>query len=133
IKELEDIYLPFKPRRETKADKAIALGLEPLARILMSQNEHNFTTTQRHLNSKITDVSTAIDGAKDIAAQWISERQSIRQGIRSLFWSSGIVSSKLIKGKEEEAEKYKDYFDFEKSIKKFKSHQTLALLRAQNE
>ena len=72
-------------------------------------------------------------GAKDIAAQWISERQAIRQKIRTLFWTSGSISSKLVKGKEEEAEKYKDYFDFEESIKKIKSHRLLALLRAQND
>ena len=134
IQELEDIYLPFKPRRETKADKAIALGLEPLARILMSQNGVNFNSiAQKHLNSKVSSVEDAVSGAKDIVAQWISERQTIRQKIRTLFWASGLISSKLVKGKEDEAEKYKDYFDFEESIKKIKSHRLLALLRAQND
>ena len=134
IQELEDIYLPFKPRRETKADKAIALGLEPLAKILMSQIGYDFDSiAQKYVNSKVTDVETAISGAKDIASQWIAERQIIRQKMRALFWNSGFISSKLVKGKEDEAEKYKDYFDFEESIKKIKSHRILALFRAQND
>lgn len=134
IQELEDIYLPFKPRRETKADKAIALGLEPLAKILLSQTGFDFESIAKtHLNSKVTDIEIAISGAKDIASQWISERQIIRQKIRTLFWTSGMVTSKLVKGKEQEAEKYKDYFDFEEPIKKIKSHRVLALLRAQND
>lgn len=134
IQELEDIYLPFKPRRETKADKAIALGLEPLAKILLTQIGFDFESiAQKHLTTKVTDVETAISGAKDIASQWIAERQIIRQKIRSLFWNSGFISSKLVKGKEDEAEKYKDYFDFEESIKKIKSHRILALFRAQND
>ncbi|MCB0381183.1 MAG: RNA-binding transcriptional accessory protein, partial [Flavobacteriales bacterium] len=134
IQELEDIYLPFKPRRETKADKAIALGLEPLAKILMSQTGFDFDSiAQKYVNSKVTDVETAISGAKDIASQWIAERQIIRQKMRTLFWNSGFISSKLVKGKEDEAEKYKDYFDFEESIKKIKSHRILALFRAQND
>lgn len=134
IQELEDLYLPFKPRRETKADKAIALGLEPLARILMSQNDGNFNIiAQKYLSSKVTTIEDAINGAKDIAAQWISERPAIRQKIRALFWTSGLISSKLVKGKEQEAEKFKDYFDFEESIKKIKSHRILALLRGQDE
>lgn len=83
--------MPFKPRRETKADKAIALGLEPLAKILMSQTGFDFgSIAQKHVNSKVPDIETATAGAKDIAAQWISERQLIRQKIRSLFWNSGL-------------------------------------------
>ncbi|HRP59073.1 MAG TPA: Tex-like N-terminal domain-containing protein, partial [Vicingus sp.] len=83
LKELEDVYLPYKPRKETKADKAIALGLEPLAKILMAQTGGNFyATAQKYTNSKVPDVDDAISGAIDIAAQWINERIAIRQKVR---------------------------------------------------
>ncbi len=134
IKELEDVYLPYKPRKETKADKAIALGLEPLAQILMAQTGGNFSViAQKYTNSKVPDVDDAISGASDIVAQWINERIAIRQKIRGLFWRTGVMHSKLVKGKEQEAEKFKDYFDFQESIKKIKSHRILALLRGQEE
>lgn len=134
LKELEDVYLPYKPRKETKADKAIALGLEPLAKILMAQTGGNFhATAQKYTNSKVPDVDDAISGAIDIAAQWINERIAIRQKVRGLFWRTGVMHSKLVKGKEQEAEKFKDYFDFQESIKKIKSHRILALLRGQDE
>lgn len=134
LKELEDVYLPYKPRKETKADKAIALGLEPLAKILMAQTGGNFhASAQKYTNSKVPDVDDAISGAIDIAAQWINERIAIRQKVRGLFWRTGVMHSKLVKGKEQEAEKFKDYFDFQESIKKIKSHRILALLRGQDE
>ena len=134
IKELEDVYLPYKPRKETKADKAIALGLEPLAKILMAQTGGKFSAiAQKYTNSKVPDVDDAINGAIDIVAQWINERIAIRQKIRGLFWRTGVMHSKLVKGKEQEAEKFKDYFDFQESIKKIKSHRILALLRGQDE
>ncbi len=134
IKELEDVYLPYKPRKETKADKAIALGLEPLAKILIAQTGGNFSVVaQKYTNSKVPDVDDAITGAIDIVAQWINERIAIRQKIRGLFWRTGVIYSKLVKGKEQEAEKFKDYFDFQEAIKKIKSHRVLALLRGQEE
>ncbi len=134
IKELEDVYLPYKPRKETKADKAIALGLEPLAKILMAQTGGNFSViAQKYTNSKVPDVDDATNGAIDIVAQWINERIAIRQKIRGLFWRTGVMHSKLVKGKEQEAEKFKDYFDFQEAIKKIKSHRILALLRGQDE
>lgn len=134
IKELEDVYLPYKPRKETKADKAIALGLEPLAKILMAQTGRNFSSiAQKYTSSKVLDVDDAINGAIDIVAQWINERIAIRQKIRGLFWRTGVMHSKLVKGKEQDAEKFKDYFDFQESIKKIKSHRILALLRGQEE
>jgi len=134
IKELEDVYLPYKPRKETKADKAIALGLEPLAKILMAQTGGNlYAIAQKYTNSKVPDVDDAVNGASDIVAQWINERIAIRQKIRGLFWRTGVIHSKLVKGKEQEAEKFKDYFDFQESIKKIKSHRILALLRGQEE
>jgi uncharacterized protein len=134
LKELEDVYLPYKPRKETKADKAIALGLEPLAKILMAQTGGNFSVVaQKYTNSKVSNVEDAISGASDIVAQWINERIAIRQKIRGLFWRTGVMHSKLVKGKEQEAEKFKDYFDFQESTKKIKSHRILALLRGQEE
>jgi len=134
LKELEDVYLPYKPRKETKADKAIALGLEPLAKILMAQTGGNFYAIgQKYTNSKVPDVEDAVSGASDIVAQWINERIAIRQKIRGLFWRTGVMYSKLVKGKEQEAEKFKDYFEFQESIKRIKSHRILALLRGQDE
>lgn len=131
---LEDIYLPYKTRRKTKADTAIENGLEPLAKILMAQhNEALETAALRFKNKNITSIEDAIAGAKDIAAQWISERVYIRERLRNLFKREAIVTSKLVKGKEEEAEKYSDYFDYKEPVTKIKSHRTLALLRGDKE
>jgi len=134
LQELEDIYLPYKPRRKTRADKAIEQGLEPLARILMAQNGTNFLAqAQRFTNKSLPDVDEAIKGAQDIAAQWISERQNIRQKVRGLFIRTAVLKSKVVKGKETVGEKYKDYFDFEEPIKRVKSHRFLAIFRGQKE
>lgn len=134
IQELEDIYLPYKPRRKTRADKAIELGLEPLAKILISQDGYDFyREAEKYIHKELPEVKDVIAGAQDIVALWISERKNIRQKIRSLFWQMGIVKSKVVKGKEVQGEKYKDYFDFEEPAKKIKSHRLLAILRAQKE
>jgi len=132
--DLEDLYLPFKPRRKSRADKAIELGLEPLAKMLMSQQGGSFSSmAERFVKGEVEDINEAIKGAQDIAALWISERQYIRQKIRGLFWREGVLKSKMVKGKEEEGEKFKDYFSFEEPIKRIKSHRFLAVYRGQKE
>ena len=132
--EIEDLYLPFKPRRKSRADKAIELGLEPLAKILMSQKGASFSSmAERFVKGEVKNINEAIKGAQDIAALWISERQYIRQKIRGLFWREGVLKSKMVKGKEEEGEKFKDYFSFEEPIKRIKSHRFLAVYRGQKE
>ena len=132
--ELEDLYLPFKPRRKSRADKAIELGLEPLAKMLMSQQGASFSSmAERFVKGEVENINEAIKGAQDIAALWISERQYIRQKIRGLFWREGVLKSKMVKGKEEEGEKFKDYFSFEEPIKRIKSHRFLAVYRGQKE
>ncbi len=134
INELEDFYLPFKPRRKSRADKAIELGLVPLAKILMSQTGASFSSmAERFVKGEVKNINEAIKGAQDIAALWISERQYIRQKIRGLFWREGVLKSKMVKGKEEEGEKFKDYFSFEEPIKRIKSHRFLAVYRGQKE
>ena len=126
--ELEDLYLPFKPRRKSRADKAIELGLEPLAKMLMSQQGDSFSSmAERFVKGEVENINEAIKGAQDIAALWISERHYIRQKIRGLFWREGVLKSKTVKGKEEEGEKFKDYFSFEEPIKRIKSHRLLAV------
>ena len=132
--QLEDLYLPFKPRRKSRADKAIELGLEPLAKMLMSQQGASFSSmAERFVKGEVENINEAIKGAQDIAALWISERQYIRQKIRGLFWRKGVLKSKMVKGKEEEGEKFKDYFSFEEPIKRIKSHRFLAVYRGQKE
>ena len=132
--ELEDLYLPFKPRRKSRADKAIELGLAPLAKMLMSQQGASFSSmAERFVKGELENINEAIKGAQDIAALWISERQYIRQKIRGLFWREGVLKSKMVKGKEEEGEKFKDYFSFEEPIKRIKSHRFLAIYRGQKE
>ncbi len=133
-KEIEDLYLPFKTKRQTKADKAIAAGLAPLAKMILAQN--NDQIEQSAARFKCADYpknDDVISGATEIAAQWISERPATRNRLRQLFSHEAIITSKLVKGKGEEAEKYKDYFDFSEVAKKAKSHRLLALLRGAEE
>lgn len=134
-KELEDIYLPYKKRRKTKADVAIENGLAPLAKILMAQRGNTTldSIATRFTNETILTPENAVEGAKHIAAQWISERINIRHRLRKLFWQKGIVISKVIKTKQEEAEKYTDYFDFSEPVSRIKSHRFLAITRGANE
>ncbi len=132
--QLEDIYLPYKTRRKTKADTAIENGLEPLAKILMAQQNGSLeSAAARFVKGNVASIEDAISGAKDIAAQWISERIYIRERLRKLFQREAIVTSKLVKGKDEEAEKFSDYFDYKEPVVKIKSHRTLALLRGAKE
>ena len=131
---LEDIYLPFKQKRTTKGDKAKALGLEPLARMMMAQNLTDLeSTAERFLNNEVDSIEDALKGAKDIIAEWINENEYIRRNIRWLFERKAIISSTLVKGKEAEGEKFKDYFDWSEPLKRIPSHRFLAISRGENE
>ncbi|MGB7785170.1 MAG: Tex family protein [Salinimicrobium sp.] len=133
---LEDLYLPFKKKRKTKADTARELGLEPLAKIIMAQNTpHLERAAERFVTKEVASVEEAISGAQDIAAEWINENQAVRNKIRRLYKLRGTVSSSVIKKKAEEeaAQKYRIYFDWEENIRNIASHRLLAMLRAQNE
>ncbi|MDQ3191172.1 MAG: RNA-binding transcriptional accessory protein [Bacteroidota bacterium] len=134
ISELEDIYLPFKPKRKTKAEAAREKGLEPLAKIIMLQQENDVERcAEKFLNKTVTNVEDAIQGAKDIIAEWVNENQQARILIRKLYEREAIVRSKLVKAKEEEAIKYKDYFSYEEKLAKIPSHRMLAIRRGEAE
>lgn len=134
LTELEDLYLPYKPKKRTRAGIAREKGLEPLAKIIMNQKELNIEgKAEEFLNDKISSVEEALKGARDIIAEWISENQKARDSVRRLFSREAIISSKIIKGKEEEGIKYKDYFEFSELLKKCPSHRLLAMRRGESE
>ncbi|MGB0933091.1 MAG: Tex family protein [Lishizhenia sp.] len=131
---LEDIYLPFKQKRITRGEKARKSGLEGLAKILMAQKETNIqAVAQKFVKGTVSNKEEALQGAQDIIAEWINENVQLRQRLRRLFQTSAVLSSKLIKGKAVEAQKYKDYFDYSESLSRCASHRFLALIRASNE
>jgi uncharacterized protein len=131
--ELEDLYLPYKQRKETRGDKAKKAGLEPLAKMIMSQRGDLYAMANRFIKGSVNDEDEAIQGAQDIIAEWVNESSSARARLRNLYTRKGKLSSKLVKGKETEAEKYKDYFDFSEPLFKTASHRFLALYRADRE
>lgn len=131
---LEDIYLPYKQKRLTKGEKARKLGLEPLARMIMSQRGGDpERMAERFVKGEVLDEAMAIEGALEIIAEWMNENVSLRARLRQLFERRSTVKSKLMKGKETEGEKYKDYFDHSESLKNCASHRFLALYRASRE
>lgn len=131
---LEDLYLPYKQKRQTKGDKAKKLGLEPLARMIMSQRGGDPEyMAEKFVKGEVLDEDMAIAGAKDIMAEWINENAVARARMRQLFQRKSILVSKLQKGKEEEGAKYRDYFDFSEALYKCASHRLLALVRAERE
>ena len=132
--ELEDIYLPYKPKRKTRAESARQKGLEPLATILMMQRENNLMTRVRtFVKGEVKDEEDALKGARDIIAEQVSEDERARNQVRNQFSRQAIISSKVVKGKEEEAAKYKDYFDFSEPLKRCTSHRLLAIRRGEAE
>lgn len=132
--ELEDIYLPYKPKRRTKATIAKEKGLEPLALLIFKQLERNISAkAETYLNDKVTDVDEALAGARDIIAEWISEDEKARNTVRKHFRKSAIIKSKVVKGKETEGTKYSDYFNWKEEAKRCASHRFLAMQRGQNE
>ena len=132
--ELEDIYLPYKPKRKTRAEAARQKGLEPLATILMMQRENNLIARVRtFIKGEVKDEEDALKGARDIIAEQVSEDERSRNQLRNQFSRQAIISSKVVKGKEEEAAKYKDYFDFSEPLKRCTSHRLLAIRRGEAE
>ena len=132
--ELEDIYLPYKPKRRTKATIAREKGLEPLAKIIMKQMERDPAfRANSFLSEEVESVEDALAGARDIIAEWINENERARNIVRRGFETGAEISSKIIKGKEEEAAKYRDYFDWNEPLKKCPSHRLLAMRRGENE
>ena len=134
--ELEDIYLPFKPKRKTRAEAARAKGLEPLALLLMMQKENNLAAKVRDfVKGEVKDEEDALKGARDILAEQISEDERSRNLMRNQFQRQALIQSKVVKGKEAEeaSAKYRDYFDFCEPLKKCSSHRLLALRRGESE
>jgi uncharacterized protein len=136
LQEIEDLYLPFKKKKKTKADVARENGLEPLAKIMMSQNADDIDfVASKYLNDKVANEDDALQGARDIIAEWINENIYIRKNLRRLFQRNATVTTKVVKKKAEEpdAQKFKQYFDWSESLSKAPSHRLLAMLRAENE
>ena len=137
LQEIEDLYLPFKKRRKTKADAAKEKGLEPLAKIIMAQKNSGDIeqVAQNYLNKEVASVEEALQGARDIIAEWINENIFIRKNLRRIFQRKALISSKVVKTKkeEEEAQKYAQYFDWSEPLNKIPSHRLLAMLRAEKE
>ena len=134
--ELEDIYMPFKPKRRTKAQIARELGLEPLSVIIMMQRENNpESAAKRFVKGDVKDIAAAIKGAQDIIAETVSEDERSRQQVRSAFRREAIITSKVVKAKAEteEAAKFSDYFDFSEPLKRCSSHRLLAMRRGESE
>lgn len=134
--ELEDIYLPFKPKRKTRAEAARAKGLEPLALLLMMQKENNLSTKVRaFVKGDVKDEEDALKGARDILAEQVSEDERSRHLMRNQFQRQAIIQAKVVKGKESEeaSAKYRDYFDFSEPLKRCSSHRLLALRRGEAE
>jgi len=134
---LEDIYQPYRPKRRTRATIARELGLEPLADLLFNQQSTAdpvaaalaFVSTEKG----VADEAAALAGARDILAERISDHADARTSLRALFWSSAVVKSKLVSGKEQQAAKFKDYFDWSETVAKIPSHRMLAIRRGENE
>ncbi|MBB6005075.1 Tex family protein [Arcicella rosea] len=134
LQELEDLYLPYKQKRKTRASIAIEKGLEPLAKLIFEQKEANvFKKAEAFLNDKVANVEEALQGSRDIIAEWINENVEARNAVRKVFEREAMVYAKVKKGKDEEGIKYKDYFDFYEPLKKVPSHRLLALRRGEEE
>ena len=111
--EIEDLYLPYKPKRVTKAEIARRKGLEPLAKVVMQQNTRNLSLqAESFIKGEVKNIEEALQGARDIIAEWVNENEDARNTVRNSFTYTAIITSKVIKGKEEEGAKYRDYFDF---------------------
>ena len=136
LQEIEDLYLPYKKKKKTRADVARENGLEPLAKLIFSQKNEDvdFISTQ-YINKNVKNEDEALQGARDIIAEWINENIFIRKNLRRLFQRKAVVSTKVVKKKQDEddAQKFKHYFDWSEPISKAPSHRLLAMLRAENE
>lgn len=131
---LEDIYLPYKPKRKTRAEAARQKGLEPLATLLMLQREPNpEARAATYVKGDVKDTEDALKGARDIIAEQVSENEQARNTVRNAFARQAVLTAKVVKGKEEEAAKYRDYFDCSEPLKRCSSHRLLAIRRAEAE
>ncbi len=133
---IEDLYLPFKKKKNTKAEVARSLGLEPLAKIIMSQNSNDILfTASKYVKGKLESEEEALQGARDIIAEWLNENLYIRKQLRFLYQRKATISSKVVKTKESEdaAQKFNQYFEWEESLSRIPSHRLLAMLRAEAE
>jgi uncharacterized protein len=133
---LEDIYLPYRPKRKTRASIAREKGLQPLADLLLAQNRFDVNAeAEKYINEEkgVKDLTDALGGARDIIAEFAAENAEVRTKIRELFLEKGTFKAKVIPGKEEEGQKYKDYFDWEESVKTAPSHRILAMRRGEKE
>ncbi|MDR6195510.1 Tex family protein [Siphonobacter sp. SORGH_AS_0500] len=134
LTQLEDLYLPYKPKRKTKASIAIEKGLEPLAKLIFEQRERDIeANAQKFITDKVLTLEEAYQGASDIMAEWISENADARTAVRRVFEREAIVYSKVKKNKETEGAKYRDYFDFSEELRKIPSHRLLAMRRGEEE
>ena len=134
LTELEDIYLPYKQKKKTKASIARDKGLEPLAVILMKQQELNIEArAAEFINDAVQDVEEALQGARDILAEWVNENKKARDAVRFHFSREAVIASKIMKGKEEGGVKYTDYFEFSEKLSKCPSHRLLAMRRGEEE
>lgn len=133
--ELEDFYLPFKKRKKTKADTARENGLEPLAKIIMAQNSDDIDfIASKYLNDKVANEDDALQGARDIIAEWVNENLYIRKNLRRMYNRKAEITTKKVKGADEEkAKKFEQYLDWSENLAKAPSHRVLAILRAENE
>ncbi|MDX1277495.1 Tex family protein [Oceanihabitans sediminis] len=133
---LEDLYLPFKKSRKTKAETARKNGLEPLAKIIMSQNASDVESiAYKYIKGVVTSVEDALEGARHIISEWVNERTDVRNNIRRQLERFAMISTKVVKSKKdsEEAQKFRDYFEWEESLGRIPSHRLLAILRAEKE
>lgn len=136
LQEIEDLYLPYKKKKKTKADVARENGLEPLAKILMAQNADDIEfIASKYLNDKVANEDDALQGARDIVAEWINENIYVRKNLRRIFQRKAIITTKVVKTKkdDESAQKFNQYFDWSEPISKAPSHRLLAMLRAEAE
>ena len=136
MSKLEDIYLPYKPKRRTKATIAREKGLEPLAELIFTQTSFNLKAeAEKYLDTEkdVKSTDEALQGARDIIAEWINENAGLREKMRKVFLNEGVFTSKVISGKEAEAIKYKDYFDWSEPVKTAPSHRVLAMRRGEKE
>ena len=132
--EIEDLYLPYKPKRITKAEIARKKGLEPLAKIVMMQNERDLPArVSTFIKGEVKNEAEALQGARDIIAEWVNENETARNTVRNSFSHTAVISSKVIRGKEEEGAKYRDYFEFSEPLNRTTSHRLLALRRGESE
>jgi uncharacterized protein len=136
LQELEDLYLPYKKKKKTRADVAREKGLEPLAKIIMAQNSDDIDfIASKYLNAQVSNEDEALQGARDIIAEWVNENIYIRKNLRRLFQRNAIVETKVVKTKKDDegAQKFSQYFDWAEPISKAPSHRLLAMLRAEAE